>query len=60
MGSMANAFCFTEMQQDQPQLYDSLIKVLNPDEQQIIQSVIAHADAINAPPQAAQMNGGAR
>ncbi|KAL9042584.1 MAG: hypothetical protein Q9214_003732 [Letrouitia sp. 1 TL-2023] len=48
-----------KMQQDQPQLYDSLIKVLNPDEQQIIQSVIAHADAINAPPQAAQMNGGA-
>lgn len=46
------------MQQDQPQLYDSLIKVLNPDERHIIQSVVAHAVSISTAPQAAQMNGG--
>ncbi|KAL8671777.1 MAG: hypothetical protein Q9168_003724 [Polycauliona sp. 1 TL-2023] len=34
------------LQQHQPQLYQSLVKVLNPEEEQIVQSVIVQADAI--------------
>lgn len=34
-----------ELQQEQPQLYDNLTKILNPDEQQIVQAVIVQADA---------------
>ncbi len=34
------------MQQDQPQLYDSLTKILNPDEQRVVQEVILQADAL--------------
>ncbi|KAJ5974288.1 importin [Penicillium waksmanii] len=36
---------FLNLQSEQPQLYDSLIKVLGPDEQQIIQAVFHEADA---------------
>jgi hypothetical protein len=32
------------LQQEQPQLYENLTKILNPDEQQIIQSVFHEAD----------------
>ncbi|KAL8729551.1 MAG: hypothetical protein Q9166_004631 [cf. Caloplaca sp. 2 TL-2023] len=46
------------LQQDQPQLYHSLVKVLNPEEEQIVQSVIVQADAISLAAQAEQMNGG--
>ncbi|KAL8735711.1 MAG: hypothetical protein Q9181_002714 [Wetmoreana brouardii] len=46
------------LQQNQPELYDSLVKVLNPEEQQIVQSVIVQADAISMQAQATQMNGG--
>lgn len=57
-----------ELQQEQPQLYDNLTKILNPDEQQIVQSVVVQADAnavaaqavAAAPAPASQhMNGGA-
>ena len=34
-----------ELQQEQPQLYDNLTKILNPEEQQIVQAVIVQADA---------------
>ena len=34
-----------ELQTTQPQLYETLTKVLNPNDQQIIQGVIAQADA---------------
>lgn len=33
------------LQQDQPQLYDNLTKVLNPDEQHVLQNVCIQADA---------------
>jgi hypothetical protein len=33
------------LQQEQPQLYENLAKILNPDEQQIIQAVFHEADA---------------
>ncbi len=33
-----------ELQQEQPQLYDNLTKILNPEEQQIVQAVIVQAD----------------
>jgi hypothetical protein len=33
------------LQQEQPQLYDNLTKVLGPEEQQIIESVFHEADA---------------
>jgi hypothetical protein len=33
------------LQQEQPQLYENLIKILNPDEQQVIQAVFHEADA---------------
>ena len=45
------------MQQTQPQLYDTLTKVLSPEEQQDVQNVILQADAIMATA-AAQANGG--
>ena len=38
------------MQQDQPQLYDTLTKILNPEEQRVIQDVFIEADG--------QANGG--
>ncbi|KAL8656930.1 MAG: hypothetical protein Q9226_002436 [Calogaya cf. arnoldii] len=44
------------LQQDQPQLYHSLVKVLNRDEEEIVQSVIVQADAIALATQA-EMNG---
>lgn len=53
-----------ELQQEQPQLYDNLTKILNPDEQQIVQAVIVQADANAVAAQAvaaataAQTNGG--
>ena len=34
-----------ELQQEQPQLYDNLTKILNPEEQQIVQAVVVQADA---------------
>ena len=54
----------TELQQDQTQLYESLTKVLNPEEQQIVQNVIAQADsnaihALNAQAAAGQQTNGA-
>jgi hypothetical protein len=33
-----------DLQQEQPQLYESLAKILNPEEQQVIQSVFHEAD----------------
>ena len=48
----------TELQQEQPQLYDTLTKILNPEEQSIVQGVIHQAD-INAMAAAAETNGGA-
>jgi hypothetical protein len=36
---------FTGLQQDQPQLYDNLTKILNPEEQQVLQAVFHEADA---------------
>ena len=53
-----------ELQQEQPQLYDNLTKILNPEEQQIVQAVIVQADANAVAGQAvaaataAQTNGG--
>ena len=53
------------MQQEQPELYQNLTKILNPDEQQILQNVVVQADANTAAAQAlaaansAQANGGA-
>jgi hypothetical protein len=44
------------MQQGQPQLYESLTKVLSPEEQQVVQNVVIQADAIMAAA-AAQVNG---
>ena len=41
------------LQQDQPQLYDNLTKVLNPDEQHVLQNVCMQAD-VNAAAAAAQ------
>lgn len=55
--SLTNSLFPTEMQQGQPQLYDTLTKVLNPEEQQVVQSVVIQADAIMAD-LAAQANGG--
>lgn len=48
------------MQQDQPQLYESLTKILNEDEQRVIQEVINQADALTmaAATAAGQANGG--
>lgn len=36
----------TELQQEQPQLYENLTKILNPDEQQIVQHVVVKADEL--------------
>lgn len=38
---------YTELQQEQPQLYESLTTNLNPSEQEIVQGVIHQAD-VNA------------
>ncbi|KAL9001251.1 MAG: hypothetical protein Q9188_005511 [Gyalolechia gomerana] len=47
------------LQQQQPQLYQNLVKVLNPEEEQIVQSVVMQADTISmAAAQAAHVNGG--
>jgi biopolymer transport protein ExbD len=54
-----------ELQKEQPQLYQNLTKILNPDEQQIVQAVVVQADANAVAAQAltaasaAQTNGGA-
>ena len=62
-----------ELQQEQPPLYENLTKILNPDEQQIVQNVVLKADQLAIEHQAAvqshtsataaanqqQMNGGA-
>lgn len=49
------------MQRDQPQLYDSLIKILDSDEQRVIQEIILQAEALNmAPASIIQPNGGHR
>ncbi|KAL8761934.1 MAG: hypothetical protein Q9184_002003 [Pyrenodesmia sp. 2 TL-2023] len=45
------------LQQEQHELYQNLVKVLNAEEEQIVQSVVAMADAINAQ-QTPQVNGG--
>ncbi|MCJ1346516.1 hypothetical protein MMC31_004733 [Peltigera leucophlebia] len=50
-----------KMQQGQPQLYDSLIKILDSDEQRVVQDIILKADAFNmAPTSIIQPNGGHR
>jgi importin-7 len=53
----------TELQQEQPQLYESLTSNLSPDEKTVVQSVVHQADAIArrtaAEAEAAQANGGA-
>lgn len=49
------------MQRDQPQLYDSLIKFLDSDEQRVVQEIFLQADAFNmAPASIIQPNGGHR
>lgn len=35
----------TELQHDQPQLYENLTKMLNPDDQHVLQGVCVQADA---------------
>lgn len=51
----------TDLQQEQPQLYENLMKILSPPEQEILQQVIAQADKNAAAAQQAaaqqQMNG---
>ena len=52
----------TGLQQEQPQLYESLAKILSPEEQAIVQQVVNKADAIQqneAAAAAAAANGGA-
>lgn len=56
----------SELQQDQPRLYDDLTKILNPDEQRIVQAVVLQADAnavaahaVAAATASQQVNGGA-
>ncbi|KAI4155249.1 MAG: hypothetical protein L6R39_001282 [Caloplaca ligustica] len=47
------------LQQGQPEFYQNVVKLLNAEEEQIVQSVIVQADAISmAAQQAAQVNGG--
>ena len=36
----------TELQQEQPQFYENLTKQLGPEEQQVLQGAIHHADVI--------------
>lgn len=50
------------LQQEQPQLYENLAKILSPEEQQVLQSVFHEAEAkalaaANAEAAAAQTNG---
>jgi hypothetical protein len=40
-----NTTQFAGLQQEQPQLYENLTKVLGPEEQQVIQAVFHEADA---------------
>ncbi|MCJ1365361.1 hypothetical protein MMC16_004482 [Acarospora aff. strigata] len=49
-----------KLQQEQPQLYESLTKILNPEEQQQVQIVVhqAEANAVAAAQLAGQVNGG--
>jgi hypothetical protein len=42
-GALANSLL--GLQQEQPQLYENLTKILSPEEQQIIQAVFHEADA---------------
>jgi hypothetical protein len=44
----------TELQQEQPQIYESITKNLSPEEQQIIQAAANQADAIALAAQAQQ------
>ena len=37
-----------KMRESQPQLYENLTKILNPDEQNTIQNVVMQADVIEA------------
>ncbi|KAI4188208.1 MAG: hypothetical protein L6R41_002295 [Letrouitia leprolyta] len=47
------------LQQRTPQVYQNLLKILNPEEEQILQGVVLQADTISmAAAQAAQVNGG--
>jgi hypothetical protein len=46
------------LQQEQPQLYDSLTKILTSDEQQVIQSAFQEADKTSAAIAAGLANGG--
>ena len=55
-----------ELQHEQPRLYQDLTKILNPDEQQIVQAVIVQAEAnaiaaqaLQAAAASQQINGGA-
>lgn len=50
----------TELQHEQPNVYDTLTKMLSAEEQQIVQGVIhqAEANAVAAAAAAAQTNGG--
>lgn len=36
----------SELQQEQPQLYENLTKSLNPEEQQVVQAAVHQADVI--------------
>jgi hypothetical protein len=47
-----------ELQQQQPQIYESITKNLTPEEQQILHGAIHQADAIAASAQAAQATNG--
>ena len=49
----------TELQHDQPQLYENLTKILGPDDQHVLHSVFMQADANAAAAAAAaqQLNG---
>lgn len=48
---------FAGLQQEEPHLYDSLTKTLNPDEQNVIQGVIHQAEANALSAAQAQVNG---
>ena len=41
-----------DLKAQQPQLYENLIRILTPQDQQVIQSVVAQADALAAQAQA--------
>lgn len=45
------------LQQEQHEIYQTLVKVLNAEEEQVVQGVFAMADSINAQ-QTPQVNGG--